>query len=264
MIAPRTVPYATRARDGHEWEADVYAPDGIARAPTAIVLPGEGSSRVTPAFRDMGSALAGRGIVAVVADHWPAPGARIMGEGGGGFREAVENAVWLVGSAAELTGIEAERLVVYGQSAGGVNGLFVALEGDGAIAAWDAYCGGAITQQTSGSTTGGFKVDGFVGLNGGYEAPYAMRSLNADLGTFMSPFSRLERPARVLRFVVGSRDEVIPSPIQARHKELFEALRGAGHDVAVTTVDDGHIPTTGSPGWQASVDAITGLATEMQ
>lgn len=151
----------------------------------------------------MGSALAGRGIVAVVADHWPAPGARIMGEGGAGFREAVENAVWLVSSAAELSGIEAERLVVYG-------------------------------------------------------------SLNADLGTFMSPFSRLERPARVLRFVVGSRDEVIPAPIQARHKELFEALREAGHDVAVTTVDDGHIPTTGSPGWQASVDAITGLATEMQ
>ncbi len=257
---PRTVTYARRLRDGHEWQADIYAPSGMGHCPAVIVLPGETSTRETPAFRDMGAALAERGIVAIVADHWPAPGAQMMREGGAGFREAVENVSCLVRSAGELAGVEAERVAIYGQSAGGVDGLFVALEGEAAPDAWGGYQDGAIGQQVECATDGGaFRLDGFVGLNGGYEAPYAMRSLNEELGQFMSPFSRVEQSARTLRFIVGTGDETIPAPIQGRHRELFSTLKQTGHDVAVREVDDVHIPQTGSAGWVASLDAITEL-----
>jgi acetyl esterase/lipase len=263
-MEPITVTYATRRADGRAWQADVYAAENVERAPVVIILPGEASDRTTPSFRDLAVALAERNCVAVIADHYPARGAQMMREGGAGFREAVENVASLVGSAGELAGVQADRVIVFGQSAGGVNGLFVALEGDGAVESWDAYRDGEIGRQTeSAFAAGPFRLDGFVGLNGGYEAPYAMRSANEELAAFLTPFSRLDRPERTLRFIVGMKDELIPAPIATRHRELFSALESAGHDVVVTEVDDGHMPTTGSPGWQASLDAITTLATDM-
>jgi hypothetical protein len=183
-------------------------------------------------------------------------------EGGAGFREAVENVVCLVRSAGRLTGIEADGVVIYGQSAGGVDGLFVALAGEDAIAQWDAFAAeqDGPGQQIAGANEGPFELRGFVGYAGGYAAPMLMRSMNEPLADFLSPHARLNGPSRVIRMIEGERDETIPPPAVALHAQLAEALAAAGHDVRREQVDDVHIPTTGSAGWRASLDAITELA----
>jgi dienelactone hydrolase len=256
----KDVTYATRISDGHEWQAAVFTPPGATEAPVAIILPGQSSDRSSPAFRDLAAALADEGIAAILADHWPGSGPAMMRSGGSDFREAIENAGCLVRSAGALAGVEATRVILYGQSAGGLGGIFVTLEDEGTAAAWDTYDGGTVEPQIECANEGAFRIDGFVGLNGGFEAPYAARSLDEDLAGFLTMFSRVDRPSRVLRFIVSSRDEIVPPPILGRHQDLFTALTDAGHDVTVTTVDDVHIPETDSPGWQASLEAIRDLA----
>jgi hypothetical protein len=237
--------------------AETFVPRGARSAPVAIILPGEASDRSTAAFGDLGAALAERGVGAVLADHWPAPGPVMFREGGGGFREAVENVVCLVRSAGALTGLEADGVVVYGQSAGGVDGLFVTLAGDEAIAQWDRYAaahdGPGPQIECAGDEP--FEVAGFVGYAGGYEAPWMLREANPTLADFLIPRARLDGAPSVIRMIEGERDTTIPPPIAARNAEL-----AAGHDVQRTTVDDVHIPTTESEGWRASLEAIVELA----
>jgi hypothetical protein len=257
-----TVTYATRLRDGHEWMAETFVPEGVDAAPIAILLPGESSDRFSDAFGDLGAALAERGVGAVLADHWPAPGPAMFRGGGAGFGEAVENVVCLVRSAGGPTGLESEGVVVFGQSAGGFDGLFATLAGDEAIAQWDRYASehGGPGPQIECAGAEPFEVSGFVGYAGGYEAPWMLREANPALADFLIAAARVDGAPSVIRMIEGERDTTIPPSIAARHAELAEALRAAGHDVQRATVDDAHIPTTDSAGWRASLEAIVELA----
>ena len=150
-------------------------------------------------------------------------------------------------------------VVVLGQSAGGVVGLWATLVGDDGDEVWDDFAatrGGPPKQQDCTGGAASAVPDAFVGYAGGYNVFDLVMDEDAELHELVSPGSHVGRNAQVLmRFMVGSSDTVVPSFLQERHEELYEAMVESGYDATWTTIDAGHFVTSASHG--PIVEAVT-------
>jgi acetyl esterase/lipase len=233
FLSPRAGIEITRAisyGDGHRHTLDVYRPAAIDPAPVIVFFYGGSWQRGNKAlYRFLGTALARRGYVTLVADYRLYPEVRYPGfldDGARVVRWAKDNAAWFGG--------DRKRVFVMGHSAGAYIAAMLALDGR-----WLEKVGLAPGQD----------IAGLIGVAGPYDflplhGETLKRIFNGGTDPDTQPITHVTAGAPPALLLTGAADGLVDPGNSAR---LAARLREAGNDATVVAYPrTGHLSIMGA------------------
>ena len=181
------------AQFARSWALDVYAGDSTAQA-VVVILNGASADKATPVWQQLARDIADCGTVVFLVDFRKS-GARSMFTvaGGAPFREAfdaAECAIRFAHDRAGEYGSQTDRVIVLGQSAGGLLGTWLAVVGDDVDAVWGGFVqtrGGPVRQLECVAADASAAAESFVGYAGAYRIMETMRDLDEELAGVFDP-----------------------------------------------------------------------------
>ena len=271
LVVTKNIPFAqAEGPQGTDQQLDIYAPRDAQDQPVVILLHGGSGSKDDPDFVEMSERLASAGMVVFNVTYLPAamtPDTLTLSDGRA-LRAAYENVICAIrfanATAAEYGG-DSARIIVLGQSAGGLVGLVSALAGEDLALAWDLFAagrGGPDKQTTCTTADAAAKVDGFVGFNGAYYVFDSLTLLDSDveLKALTAPDLFVGgNPDLKIRFIFGSRDPTQPDWHIQRSAQLITELNARGYDAEAATVDAAHGCNFEDPAWEQTLNIITAV-----
>jgi acetyl esterase/lipase len=226
--------------------AELTLPTGPAQAPVVVVIHGGywSSDYGAELGRPLAADLVGRGFAAANVEY------RRMGDGGGWPDTGRDVADAVNALRARSTGLDLNRVVVLGHSAGGQLAGWLAARRGGAVAVAGAVLAAGVLDLVRGSADGlgGGAVDGYLG-GSPRQAPEAY--------AHASPIALV--PLGVPTVCVhGTADTRVPI---SQSEDFVAAARRAGDTAELRTFDGDHFDpiTVGTPAWDLCVDALRDL-----
>lgn len=250
------------------WQLDVYAPTTPGNWPAVVILPGAGASKEGLPYQELARIVAGQGAVVFLANHWPREGfpnpLPLFQNEGAGLRQAFDNSACVVRFARAMVseyGGNSERVIMFGHSAGGYNGMWIALVGDAVERVWDEFTSeqGAPPKQVDcviGDVSA--ELDSFIGFAGAYvynnNAWAAVKDENPELDQVASLNSYIgDHPDLPIRFIHGESDPIVPAQ---ENEPFFKDLLEAGYDITWTRVGGSHFLIEDGPAWGSIIVMI--------
>ena len=235
------------AQFARSWALDVYAGDSPAQA-VVVILNGASANKATPVWQQLARDIADSGTVVFLVDFRKS-GARSMFTvaGGAPFREAfdaAECAIRFAHDRAGEYGSQTDRVIVLGQSAGGLLGMWLAVVGDDVDAVWGGFVqtrGGPVRQLECVAADASAAAESFVGYAGAYRIMETMRDLDEELAGVFDPTTHVGRHTGTrIRALHGTQDLLTPPEFVPVHEDLIAELQAAGQDATWMTIEAGH------------------------